>query len=812
MPHLYAASALLLLLLPYGPTVPVAQNLAILESPPLPVLNAPTPSSTVTAPTTSDGLAPIDLVALVGPVPPEIPETAPKAPKASDLAGGALTHGDWPALYPWDDEDKRQLSADFVLDATFTNYLPIIIDILEDTIKILENTDARTLPYFLPDDSPVEDLIVPRGSSLRARQLVPALGAALPPVALPLKPTPPVVIPILGASVPNLNCGLPQVLAVPTPTIAIPKLELPSILPVLDVVQPLIDVAVIEPATEVTALVPKSVAPTVLTPTIGAITPFLNVIAPVVDAAPVLDVVAPLLSDVPVLDAVEPILSVTAPDPSLVDAFTLVLSTIAPIVDPEPILGDLQPVLDIVTAPVVDAFTSIVDADAPLLSAVSLAEESIEPVLSVVTSATVLVAPDLPLPPFLPLIPGLPALGGLFPPLALPPAPHLPPFPSLPVGPGLVDAVAGGLPAALPDSSVSALPALDLPPALGILPALGAPPLSDILPPPVIVAPVIAATKPITGIARPPLLQQVIRQILRLIAKILGITLGLSNSPRESPISHKIRLFIKKWHTVGASLSDASPKLVQGLVDYFVNPSSPPTNAPQLEGFPEADRMDIVKLMFDGTSLNLGEKNKRSMRYGSRQGEDGLPDAGIQFDDAEKLGKEALTLLGLHGSLDPLGLLDLIVRPGSARFSGVSDPSAETAPTKEVATRPSVETIIEPSKATSVAPIAKPSRNNIEKLSNDPFEVLSSNIDKQSIVESVDEDLPTRIDWTEWDPVSGEFMGDAEDLVDNLYGIADIIDAHADEFANAPVSNGELEHAKVTKLMNTGMMRILNFR
>jgi hypothetical protein len=144
--------------------------------------------------------------------------------------------------------------------------------------------------------------------------------------------------------------------------------------------------------------------------------------------------------------------------------------------------------------------------------------------------------------------------------------------------------------------------------------------------------------------------------------------------------------FIVKWHTVGAALADTNPKIVNDLMQVFMDPSSSPStpiglgeaSGPMSDFLVEYylfvqymdnvdvstdDKIDILRKLFDGSTLNFaGEKSRRSMRHGLRRrqgvGEIGLPDTGIELDDASQLGHDALAeILGSAGTLDPLGQL-----------------------------------------------------------------------------------------------------------------------------------------------------------
>jgi hypothetical protein len=257
------------------------------------------------------------------------------------------------------------------------------------------------------------------------------------------------------------------------------------------------------------------------------------------------------------------------------------------------------------------------------------------------------------------------------------------------------------------------------------------------------------------------------------------------DSPQITPAM--IRSFIKKWHTVGASLSIMDPVMIENLMEIFLDPSIAPSDGTWLGKYPEAvrqfvielfylgqilqdsavptqDKIDILRLMFDGSDLTMGGKHKakrdiptwddkkikaffksvwkydsalaslgaeqadlaapfdsndnrfdihfdphayghenkikqalalsypfnefvqslspddqrellqaldlgfayappkakRTMRHGLRRrqylAEDGLPDEGIELDDAEKLSPGAL---GPAGTLDPMGMIDL---------------------------------------------------------------------------------------------------------------------------------------------------------
>jgi hypothetical protein len=184
-------------------------------------------------------------------------------------------------------------------------------------------------------------------------------------------------------------------------------------------------------------------------------------------------------------------------------------------------------------------------------------------------------------------------------------------------------------------------------------------------------------------------------QILRMCS-----TYGQSTSPSskrhkeltndQQKLSEKRKLasktgvedFIVKWHTVGAALADTDPKTVNELMQIFIDPSSSPstpislgqTSGPASDFLAEyylfvkymddvdvtpEEKVDILRKLFDGSTLNFaGKKSRRYMRHGLRRrqgvGEVGLPDTGIQLDDAPKLGHDALAeILGPAGTLDP---------------------------------------------------------------------------------------------------------------------------------------------------------------
>jgi hypothetical protein len=328
------------------------------------------------------------------------------------------------------------------------------------------------------------------------------------------------------------------------------------------------------------------------------------------------------------------------------------------------------------------------------------------------------------------------------------------------------------------------------------------------------------------------------------------------DSPQITPAM--IRSFIKKWHTVGASLSSMDPEIVQSLMEIFLDPSIAPSDGTWLGKYPEAvrqfvielfylgqilqdsavptqDKIDILQLMFDGSDLMMGRKHKvkrdiptwddkkikaffksvwkydsalaslgpeqldlaapfdtndnrfdihfdphahgrenkikqalalsypfeelvqslspddrrqllqaldagfaypppkakRTMRHGLRRrqylAEDGLPDEGVELDDAEKLSPGAL---GPTGSLDPLGMSHLEEWYPSYPSYGAQGSNAGA--------------------SSSSAPESVSSAGTPNKCAG-------------------------------WEPVSGDYTGDAD--AEGYVGNG--IDAHADEYASA---------------------------
>jgi hypothetical protein len=192
-------------------------------------------------------------------------------------------------------------------------------------------------------------------------------------------------------------------------------------------------------------------------------------------------------------------------------------------------------------------------------------------------------------------------------------------------------------------------------------------------------APVLAAIKPVTNI---PL--RIIQQLVDLLNTLLGVKIpvvkreAIMPKKRQVVTQAYIKKFIKDWHTTGAEMANLSTSAVDSLMQEFLEPSALPAPIPYLEKFPERfrrfvreyfvfaqlmndapieDKVDILRAMFDSTSLS--RPDKRKMRRGDRYGvgEDGLPDEGVTLDDADKFGADDFAaLFGPSGSLDPLDL------------------------------------------------------------------------------------------------------------------------------------------------------------
>jgi hypothetical protein len=223
-------------------------------------------------------------------------------------------------------------------------------------------------------------------------------------------------------------------------------------------------------------------------------------------------------------------------------------------------------------------------------------------------------------------------------------------------------------------------------------------------------APIFAAAKPVTDVAKTILPLSVVQQLVGLLKTLLGLeSLKIPVVKREATMSKKrqdvseafIKKFIADWHTTGAEMTSLSSAAVNSLMQHFLEPSASPLSTVYLKKFPlrfwdfvreywifaqimnnatMEDKVDILRAMFDGTSLNRSDK--REMRHGYRYGvgEDGLPDEGVALDDAEKFGEEDFeAIFGPFGSLDPLDLANWVpITELLAPASGKEDALAPT--------------------------------------------------------------------------------------------------------------------------------------
>jgi hypothetical protein len=564
-------------------------------------------------------------------------------------------------------------------------------------------------PAILPNIVPLGSGVVARGGPLRARQVlgglggvaglikpvtgvvstvpvgVPVSGVSNPLVALPLLPvngapstnTLPLALPLNVVTAPLSNIAAPLALhsVIPAPLQSPAGPVLNSALPVLSNVGSSVNAVAVPPA--LSSLLPAPLQG-VAGPILNSANPVLNNVGSSVNAvavppalssllpAPLQGAAGPVLSSVnPVLNNVGSSVNAVAMPPALSSLLPAPLQSAT-----KPVLNGALPVLSNVgssfnAVAVPPALSSLLPA--PLQSAAGPVLNSVIPVLSNIGSSF-----DAPAPVGNFAIPStnfpkpvgsvaIPVSGGLGPVIVAAES-------ALPVASPLLSALAPI------QSAIAPLQSALAPVQSALTPVTGA--LSPILN---TTAPVLAAIKPVTNI---PL--SIIQQLVDLLNTLLGVKIpvvkreAIMPEKRQEVTQAYIKKFIEDWHTTGAEMANLSTSAVDSLMQEFLEPSASPAPIPYLEQFPKRfrrfvreyfvfaqlmndapteDKVDILRAMFDSSSLT--RPDKRKMRRGDRYGvgEDGLPDEGVTLDDADKFGADGFeALFGPSGSLDPLDL------------------------------------------------------------------------------------------------------------------------------------------------------------
>ncbi|KAF2035861.1 hypothetical protein EK21DRAFT_106698 [Setomelanomma holmii] len=449
-----------------------------------------------------------------------------------------------------------------------------------------------------------------RGGSLRARQFHPW---GLPYTGLPPIPQPATgpVAPVQGLPKP-VTGALAAILDVAKPALSVATPPFDAVKPAPG---PIVNVA--KPVTDVTGSVVGFTKPA-----LGLALPVVNVAAPVAEvlssllsaassvteaAGPVIDAVAPVLD--PVISAAAPALAVASP----------VLDAAAPVTDAAKAILPVDLVQDILK--LLTSLLKLNNVKVPLttraepVSAFPLQQAldtspipGINTVEPVPNNAAYVIKPLVAQPKataqknFCPLVQGVPLSGGAAP---------VPKDEAIKMLNRLVDLVA--------------YPQLNL------------------------VQGGTASTSSSTAQATGSGVQKLIKMSLASLTNQLGrpedscpftttytYLLSSLNPMQQAPLQKRdmpqispsmVRDFIKKWHTIGASLSSIDPTMVEGLMEAFLDP----TNPPYLGNYPEAvrqfvfelfilgqilqdskvpdqDKYDILSVMFDGTDLSFPSK------------------------------------------------------------------------------------------------------------------------------------------------------------------------------------------------------------